>query len=95
MELDREVGFVESILFLESEPLDLHSLSRITGLSKKVVSAAISRIQKEYEAPVHGIELLEMGGGFVFAPKQTFWKCLRSRYGKKNGSKPEMEGNGA
>lgn len=87
MELDREVGFVESILFLESEPLDLHSLSRITGLSKEVVLAAISRIQKEYEAPVHGIELLEMGGGFVFAPKQTFWKCLRPRYGKKNGAR--------
>jgi segregation and condensation protein B len=35
--LEKEAAIVETVLFLESEPLDIASLSRITGLARDVV----------------------------------------------------------
>ena len=84
MELESEVGLIESILFLENEPLDLSSLIRISGLTKEVILQTISLIQKEYRSEKHGIELIEIGGGYIFSPKQFFWNYLKPRYGKKN-----------
>ena len=34
MDIDMELGLIESVLFLESEPLDLSSLVRITASLK-------------------------------------------------------------
>jgi len=83
----REMGLIESVLFLESEPLEVSSLCRITGLSREAVQEAIRAVQEEYSATVHGIELTEIGGGYAFVPKQAFWEELKNRYGKKNEAK--------
>jgi segregation and condensation protein B len=87
MEQEYQIGLVEAVLFLESEPIDLNSLMRITELSRENVKAALRRLQQDYQAPAHGLELVEIAGGYVFRPKQSHWERLSHRYGKKNGGR--------
>jgi len=85
--LDKESALVEAILFLEAEPLDLQTICRISGLSKEVVLQVIEKIRDRYSHGEHGIELVELGGGFLFSPKREFWEVLKERYGKKQEGK--------
>jgi len=85
--LDKESALVEAILFLEAEPLDLKTICRISGLSKEVVLEVIEKIRDRYSRREHGIELVELGGGFLFSPKKEFWEVLKERYGKKQEGK--------
>jgi segregation and condensation protein B len=85
--LDKESALVEAILFLEAEPLDLQTICRISGLSKEVVLQVIEKIRDRYSNGEHGIELVELGGGFLFSPKKEFWEVLKERYGKKQEGK--------
>lgn len=85
--IDKESALVEAVLFLESEPMDLKSISRISGLSKEVVIAVIEKIRNRYSNEEHGIELIEFGGGYLFSPKKEFWEVLKERYGKKQEGK--------
>jgi len=87
MEQESHTGFVEAILFLESEPLDIASLARITTLSREQVHAALAVLEKEYQSPVHGLELVQIAGGYTLRPKQSQWERLRPRYGRKDGSR--------
>ncbi|MDP2234404.1 MAG: SMC-Scp complex subunit ScpB [Actinomycetota bacterium] len=87
LNLDREAAIIETILFLESEPLDLSALSRISGLGKELVEASIEHLREQLSAPAHGLELTEMGGGWMLAPKRELWETLKDRYGRKNEQK--------
>lgn len=82
MELDKEKALVEAILFLETEPVDASDISRISGLSKDIVLHLIGELKDAYGSGEHGIELIEIGNGFHFAPKKEFWQSLQGRYGK-------------
>jgi segregation and condensation protein B len=85
--LEREAALVETVLFLESEPLDEAALSRITGLSREVVEAAIELLHEETRSGSHGIEPVKSGGGWILAPKPELWESMKERYGKKNESR--------
>jgi segregation and condensation protein B len=85
--LEREAAIVETVLFLESEPLDETALARITGLSKDIVEKALEIMVEEYAAPSHGLEPIQSGGGWILAPKAEYWESLKERYGKKNDSR--------
>lgn len=84
MEFTNEARIIETILFLEGEPVDIKSLSRITNLSKDVVLKAVITLQDEYKKEYHGLEVLEIGGGYTFSPKKELWPILKERYGKKS-----------
>ena len=84
LDFSREAAILEAILFLEGEPLDLGGLSRISGLSRNVVTEALRVLKEEYDQEIHGIELTELGGAFAFSPKRAYWETLRDRYGRKN-----------
>lgn len=87
LNLDHEAALVETILFLESEPLDVASLSRISGLGKDLVEAAIDHLREQLAATAHGIELSDSGGGWMLVPKKELWESLKDRYGRKNEQK--------
>jgi segregation and condensation protein B len=82
--LEREAALVETVLFLESEPLDEAALSRITSLSRDVVETAIELLCEESRAGSRGIEPVRAGGGWILAPKAELWESMKERYGKKN-----------
>jgi len=87
MNLEREQALIESILFLETEPIDAKGIAKITELSKEVVDQAIANLRERYQGPDHGIEIIEIGGGFMLSPKLELWDYLKDRYGKKNDNR--------
>lgn len=82
MELSKDAALVEAVLLLESDPVELRKLSAITGLSHEAAQEAISQLRAVLEGDGHGLEIVEIGGGFAFAPRKDLWEQLRERYGK-------------
>ena len=87
LRLEKEAALIETVLFLESEPMDETALVRATGLDKEVVERALELLKEEYAGSVHGLEPLRSGGGWILAPKSELWSVLKERYGKKNDSR--------
>ncbi|MDR2797973.1 MAG: SMC-Scp complex subunit ScpB [Treponema sp.] len=85
--LEKETALIEAILYLEADPLDEASLSRISGLAKDVVQAALEALESRYAHEESGVELTRIGGGILISPKKEYWNTLRERYGKKNESR--------
>ena len=82
MELSKEAALIEAVLLLESDPVELRKLASITGLSPEATEAAIGILRSALEEDRHGLEIVEIGGGFAFAPRKDLWEQLRERYGK-------------
>ncbi|ULQ59901.1 SMC-Scp complex subunit ScpB [Brucepastera parasyntrophica] len=82
--MEKEAALVEAILFLESEPIDAASIVRITGFSKELVDEVLKKLQERHSNEMHGIELIQISGGWTFSPKEEFWENLKERYGRKN-----------
>ncbi len=87
MNLSTEAAVIEAILFLEGEPISLDKIARVGGLSKDVSRAAIEQLQERYNDSRFGLEVVHIGEGYAFAPKQKYWDVLKDHYGKKNDSK--------
>lgn len=87
VELEKEQALLEAIFFLETEPLDLAALAHISGLSREVVEQALEGLRERYSAPVCGVELVQVGGGYLVSPRRELWECLKDRYGKKNDTR--------
>jgi segregation and condensation protein B len=87
MNLETEVAMIEAILHLESEPLDIRTLQRISQLSKEAVVGALAQLRDELGKPIHGLELVEIADGYSLAPKQELAPALRERYGRRNDAR--------
>jgi segregation and condensation protein B len=87
VQLEKEVALIETVLFLESEPMDEAALSRATGLAPEIVALALEALREELATPVHGLEPVQSGGGWILAPKVELWEVLKDRYGKKADSR--------
>ena len=75
IQLEKETGLIEAILFLESEPQNEQTLARISELSEDVVKIALDRLKEKYAAEDSGIELVQIGGGWSLSPKRD---CFNS-----------------
>lgn len=84
MELIKECELVEAVLFLESDPVELKSLAKITDLPKEIIEQALDILKEKYTSDGSGLELVQFAGGFMLSPKQHLWDCLKDRYGQKN-----------
>ena len=82
--LQKETALIETILYMESEPLDESALSRISGLAKDIVAGALDKLGERYALEDSGLELSRIGGGVMISPKKEYWESLKDRYGKKN-----------
>lgn len=81
---DHAAGLVECVLFLENEPVDLNTLMRATALGRQETLEALEALRERYRQDFHGLELLELAGGYTFSPKAPLWEILKLRYGKRN-----------
>ncbi len=84
MELSRDAALVEAILLLESEPVEARRLASIAGLAPEALESALAELRQALEADQHGLTVVEIGGGYAFAPRKDLWEPLRERYGKAN-----------
>jgi segregation and condensation protein B len=82
--LDTETALIEAILFLESEPRDFAALSRISGLARDAVSAAVDALEVKYARSDSGLELSRIGGGVMVSARREYWDNLREHYGRRN-----------
>lgn len=87
MEFTKESAIIESIIFLENDPVNVKALSRISELSENIVEKVLQMIKEKYQEDFHGIELIEISGGYTFSPKEELWTTLKPHYGKKNDDK--------
>ncbi|MBP3710329.1 MAG: SMC-Scp complex subunit ScpB [Treponema sp.] len=87
MELEKETALVETILFLESEPISEKSLAHVSELSVEVVRKCIENIKEMTGAHSSGIELQMITGGWALVPKKEMWNVLRERYGSKSAGR--------
>jgi segregation and condensation protein B len=78
---------VEAVLFLENEPVEPAVLCRITGLNRDQLLEAIQVLRDRYADESHGMEIVELGGGYTLAAKQKLWELLKPRYGKRGEGK--------
>ncbi len=84
MDLVHEKALIEGILFLESAPLSLQRLSKISGLSRDVIQEVLGELQKHYGEDSHGLGLQENHEGFFLGVKEDLWGRLKDHYGRKN-----------
>ena len=68
MTLSDNARLIESILYLENEPLSVERICKMTGLSEKDVSDALSEISEVYYTDNHGLALVENSETFSFVP---------------------------
>jgi segregation and condensation protein B len=87
VQIGKETALIETILYLEADPLDEAGLCRISGLGKDVVLEALNALSERYAREESGVELSRIGGGIMISPKKEYWDNLKDRYGKKNESK--------
>ena len=80
----KEQALIEAILFLESEPVDIGTLAKLTDLSKEMVEMALKALKERLQGEQFGLDLIELAGGYVLTPKESLWQYLKDRYGKKN-----------
>ncbi len=85
--LEKEAALVETVLFLEADPIDEAGIGRATGLGTDVVEKALELLVETYRDNVHGLEPIHSGGGWMIAPKLELWESLKERYGKKSDSR--------
>jgi len=84
MNFETEAALIETILFLEVDPVDLRSIQRLSGLSREAVLGALTHIRNLYETAGHGLCLAESADGFTLAPRSDLSDALRERYGRRN-----------
>ena len=85
--LEKEVGLVEAVLFLDSEPLSVDAISRISELSEEVVEKCLDELREKYGQESSGIELSQITGGWTLTPKKEYWDVLKEVYGSKREGK--------
>ena len=83
MDLKKEAALIETILFLESEPLSEKVLSDKSQLAEDVVSRCIELLKEKYAADESGLELEMITGGWCLVPKKEYWEVLKEFYGSK------------
>ncbi|MBQ3317304.1 MAG: SMC-Scp complex subunit ScpB, partial [Spirochaetales bacterium] len=83
MTLSDNARLIESILYLENEPLSVERIGKMTGLSDKAVSDALSEISEVYYSDNHGLALVENSETYSFVPVSSLNDKLRSCYGRK------------
>lgn len=87
MEFEKESALIESILFLESNPVSEANLATISELSEEVVAKCIQLLKDKYSADNSGVDLGFITGGWALVPKKEMWEVLKERYGNKNEGK--------
>lgn len=83
-EIHSQAALVEAVLFLETDPVPVDKLVKITGLTDQAVLDALDYLTDAGKNADRGLELTQLGGGYFLMPKEEHWEILKERYGKKN-----------
>lgn len=79
---EEQSRLVEAILFLEPEPQSAERLARLTGLAVAAAQEAVAEVRRRFAGRGHGVQVLEVAGGYTLVPKPELWPWLRPHYGR-------------
>lgn len=94
MELEKETALVETILFLESEPVSEKAISNAAELSEEVVRMCLENLKEKYCAENSGIELGMITGGWCLMPKKRILECSTGTLRRKKQGQTFPLGDG-
>lgn len=81
--MDEEKALIEAILFLEVDPIEIRTLSKVSGLSREQVEEVVGALRADLESSERGVEIVSIDGAIQLSPKRDLWPRLRQRFGKK------------
>jgi segregation and condensation protein B len=87
MNLEKETALLEAILFLESDPISISTLILYSGFEQEVIQLALEHLAENLTLRSSGLELRELQGGWMLAPKTEFWEQVKNQYGNKQQQK--------
>lgn len=80
-------ALIETVLFLESEPVSSAVLARVSGAGLDDVESALDEIRARCDSESSGISLREVAGGWQLAPRAECWERVQERYGRRSDGK--------
>ena len=83
LEIDEKIKVVEAVIFIEADPQPTRQIAKLTGIAIKEVSSILEKLQEHYCSSDHGLELIEIAGGYAFSPKKEIARFLYPSYGKE------------
>ena len=81
--LDGDERLIETILYIENNPISLERLMSLSKLDKEAVLDALYAIKDVYEERNSGLILLEEEDLYSFQPSPDLYPKLRQSYGRK------------
>lgn len=83
MNLTENARLIETILYLENEPLSIERIEEMTGLTGFEINEALDNLSEVYYSENHGLTLVETAETYQFVPCTNITDKLRLCYGKK------------
>jgi len=83
MTLSENARLIETVLFLENEPLSVERICKMTGIWESDVKNALNELSDAFYSADHGLALVESAETFSFVPCSNLNEKLRACYGKK------------
>lgn len=75
---------IEAILFVSDEPQSARRIAQLLGdMDLKAVTAAVDELRRSLETPEHGIQVLEVAGGYQMATKEDCRPYLDQYFEKR------------
>ena len=87
MDTDEEKALIEAILFLEVDPIEIRTLSKVSGLSREQVEEVVGILRADLESSDRGVEIVSIDAAIQLSPKRDLWPRLRQRFGKKRDNR--------
>jgi segregation and condensation protein B len=75
LEKSKLVSIIEGILFLQTEPVGVDTLSHVLGEERKLIAGILDDLVVEYKGRARGFELVKVAEGFQFRtlPEAAPW----------------------
>ncbi len=95
MEREELKKIIEGIIFVSDEPVMLKTIEKVLGdgVESHLIKSIIQELEMEYSASSHGIELVEVAGGYQFRTKRDIseWIKKLERFQPPKFSKSAIE----
>lgn len=79
--VEQQSRLVEAILVVEAEPQSAERLARLTGVTADAIRVAVADVRRRFTGSAHGVQVMEVAGGYTLVPKPELWPWLRRHYG--------------
>jgi segregation and condensation protein B len=92
---EEATAVLDALLFVASDPVSPETLARLTGYSAEDIEELVLKLEKIYNQPGHGLQLVKVAGGYqlVTRPEYSYYieKLLQERAKEPSLSRAALE----